>query len=272
MNFAQIREEVFSRLRTTAADSVFWTVADVNRAINDGWEDLADATGWYEVLSRISLIAGRTYYDMRNIGRARAGLRIDEFARTADGSISRSDRSRFASVGFAGSRYGFLSFLAPITARMGSTNRWSRPVQVRSLDAQYRRWEVVYGAMQWMFMRGLWWLGIWPRSATDGPLYAGSSNSYIDLYHTAIPLPLVFDDDTPPFPEEFHYALVDYALYDLFMQDREPKKAMKRWEQYVMLRDKLEKYVDGRTAVDRLHRYQGEINFIYEGPHVRFGP
>lgn len=272
MNFGEMRTEVFQRLRTTANDTVFWNTADVDRAINDGWEDLAEYTGWYEVLSRISLIAGRTYFDMRNLGRRRAGMRIDEFARSADGAISTPDRSRFASFGFALSRYGFAAFLAPLTARMGSTNRWARPIDPRTLDAQYRRWEVVQGAVQWMFMRGLWWLGVWPWSATDGPLYGGNATSYLDLYHTAIPLPLVFDSDTPPFPVEFHQALVEYALYDLFMQDREPKKALKRWSQYVDLRRRLQLYVQNRTSVDRVHRFQGEVSFVYEGPHVRFGP
>lgn len=272
MNFLEMRTEVFQRLRTSAASSIYWSVADVNRALNDGWEDLADYTEWYEVLSRISLISGHTYYDMRNLGRRRAGMRIDEFARSADGAISTPDRSRFANLGFALSAQGFQAFLAPLTARMGSTNRWCRPVPVRTLDANYRRWEVVSGAVQWLFMRGLWWLGTWPHSGVDGPMYGGSESAYVDLYHSALPLPLYYEDDTPPFPEEYHQALVEYALYDLFMQDHEPKKALRRWDQYMLLRDGLRNYVQSRTSIDRLHRYQGEPSFVYEGPAVRFGP
>ena len=60
------------------------------------------------------------------------------------------------------------------------------------------------------------------------------------------------DSDTPGFPQEFHFGIVEYALYDLFAQEGDTQKALKHWMDYEAYENALSKYVDGRMAKDKI--------------------
>jgi hypothetical protein len=129
-----MRSETFRRLNEIATSPVFWTSADVDTAINEGYAELSDASEWYERHLDIALFSNQPYYD----------------ARTVIGS----------------------EFLAPSGAFDYQTNRWLIPTTVRMFDAHDRRWERVDGEPQRVLTRGLWWLGYWPRvqSVTGGSI------------------------------------------------------------------------------------------------------
>lgn len=124
------------------------------------------------------------------------------------------------------------------------TKRWMTSGTVRDWDAEFWQWEHAVGEPVQFTIRGLWWLQF-DRAVS-------STAGTVTVYYTAIPTDLSANSDTPGFPQEFHLALVDYAIYDLLCQDREPKKALFYFERYKARQEALKRYVDQRTGIDRV--------------------
>ena len=209
MNLGELKTEVFRRLNESASSPVFWSVADVERAINDGQEELADATEFYERHTRIDLLSHRTYYDLRHICED--------------------------------------TFIAPRRVYNNEISKWLDPSHVRDFDAIRQRWETNTGQPMKWFMRGTWWLGLYPQPDAD----FGS----IRFYYAAIPPELVEDEDAPQFPDEYHEALIEYAIYDLEAQDAETDQALVHYANYLGFEQRLKRYVDSRLSPDRVERH-----------------
>lgn len=128
MTFAQLKAETFRRLNESSSP-VFWTEADVEDALNDGYAEISDATGWYEKSATIDVLSDRPWYDLRDI---------------------------------IGS-----TFLALGPTFNVTTNRWLTPSSVRDLDSRDRRWETNTGQAQRVMTQTLWWMGFWPRVQAD---------------------------------------------------------------------------------------------------------
>lgn len=124
-----MRADVFRRLHEAASAPVFWTVEDVDTAIDEGYAELSDATEWNEQYLEIDLLTNRPYYDLQTI------------------------------IG--------KTFLSLRPAFDEATNRWLIPSHVRHLDARDRRWERVTGGPQRLLLHGLRWLGLFPRTQTE---------------------------------------------------------------------------------------------------------
>lgn len=134
MTLGEMRSEVYRRLRENASSPVHFTEAEIDSALNEGLEELADATEWCERTVNVQLAKLRTYYDLRSV---------------------------VAPEQFLGMR----------RAHSPSTNRWIEPTALRVLDLEgYTRWETVIGTPYRMFQRGLWWLGLYPHPSADGDL------------------------------------------------------------------------------------------------------
>ena len=129
MKFDAMKLAVFRRLRESSAQPVYFTEAQIEQAINDGYMELSDATEWYERHTTMNLLNNRPYYD----------------ARTTLGE----------------------SFLAFGAAFNTQTNQWLEPTAVSGLDASNRNWELTPGEPNRLVTRGLWWLGYWPRINAD---------------------------------------------------------------------------------------------------------
>lgn len=130
------------------------------------------------------------------------------------------------------------------------TSRYMDVATVQQLDRWYRRWESVTGAEPERFWtRGISWMGLFPNK--------GAASGTVKLYYTALPAALSADADTPGFPQEFHFALVDYAVYDLLCQDREYEKAGRFWQSYLAHAENLRRYVQGRASVPMVRRMGG---------------
>lgn len=212
MTFAEQKAAVFRRLHESATTPVFWTEADVETALNAGYMELSDATEWHEETVTIPLLNNRPYYDLRTV-------------------------------------------VGPTFLRLGAvfhedTSRWLIPTTTRALDAAYRRWEQVTGLPQQVIMRGLWWLGLWPRTTAD----AGTVRADV----VTLPAPLVEDDDEPGYPEAFHDGPIEWALSDLWAQDGEAQRAQSAWQAYLAIEAGLAAWVNDRTAIPRVQGY---------GPH-----
>ncbi len=129
--------------------------------------------------------------------------------------------------------------------RNDQTLRWMRPTTVRELDtAGLQRWETSVGEPDMFAIRGLYWLQF-ERAVS-------STAGTVTVFYSALPADLSANGDTPAFPQEFHLALVDFALYDLLCQDRENHKAIYFWEKYKTREEKLKRYVQQRESIDRV--------------------
>jgi hypothetical protein len=120
------------------------------------------------------------------------------------------------------------------------TNWWLRMTTVRTLDSGDRRWERVTGQPQRMLRRGWRWLGLWPRMPGD----SGTAK----VYYTALPDPLVEDDDEPGFPGQFHMGCVDWAVSDLWAQDGEATFAEIAWQAYIDAEKALGAWIQHRAG------------------------
>jgi hypothetical protein len=140
-----------------------------------------------------------------------------------------------------------VNVLTPLGAFHEDTNRWLTPISPRDLDGGYARWEQVSGPPDRLFTRGLWWIAYHPA--------IGSATGTVKQYVTALPDPLEDDDDEPGFDEDFHPALVEYALAEILPQYGEVTAALKAWEAYGAYEAGLTAHVQGRGSVARVHGY-----------------
>jgi hypothetical protein len=124
------------------------------------------------------------------------------------------------------------------------SDEWLVPVHTRRLDQHdTAQWETSTGDPDKFFMRGGWYLGLTPKPTSSGTA---------KVWYTELPSALSADSDTPGFPQEFHFGIVEYALYDLFAQEGDTQKALKHWMDYEAYENALSKYVDGRMAKDKI--------------------
>jgi hypothetical protein len=129
VTFDELKAETFRRLQEVAAAPVFWTDADVSAALNEGYQEISDATEWYERVVTIDLLRERPYYDLRRIV-------PDPLLRV-------------------GSAFNL------------QTNRWLTPCSVPDLDRGWRRWETTIGEPDHVLIRGLCWLRYWPMNGAQ---------------------------------------------------------------------------------------------------------
>ena len=136
--------------------------------------------------------------------------------------------------------YDLRSLLRRPYLRLGAaynttTSRWLVPGSPVEFDLGDRRWQSRLAEPSSFFVRGSWWLCYWPVQESE----VGA----IKQYYKALPPALSDDDDEPGFSFNYHYALVEYALAELFAQDAEVDLAWQAWQEYT----KYENGVLGRT-------------------------
>lgn len=201
MTLAELRADLKRRLDEASGSGVYFGTEDLNEAINAGYLELSDVTEWNEQSLGIPVLHDRQYYDL------------------------------FSLIGPR-----FLS-IRPIFDEQ--TSHWLIPTPVHTLDAGDPRWERVEGRPHRTFVRGLRWLGIYPRALeADG--------TYLKVVHTALPPVMVEDTDEPGFPETFHVGCVLFALFDLFAQDGETQLAIQALKDYQAVEDALGAWVNRR--------------------------
>lgn len=130
MTRASLRERTFRRLQESATSPVFWTVADVDAALDAAYVEISDETAWCERSFTVDLLKDRPAYDLRTL--------------TPDDVLT------------VGPAFNY------------QTNRWLTPVRPMDLDIHDRRWEQVLGEPSAVIARGLWWVTYYPRSGSDG--------------------------------------------------------------------------------------------------------
>lgn len=191
--------DVVSRVRTRfeQTSSVRWLDAEILDSVKDGLEDIAEATGFHETFVNLRAKAPQTYFDLR----------------------------------------GVLPGAAIVVTKIWSpaTNRWLAYRSPRFLDETYVIWHNVAGGPTNWFLRGVNWLGIFPRLGAGDSVrvhFQGTPDAVTDLK---------VEDD-------YGAALEEYALYDLLCQDGETDRAIERWEAYSERSGGLGAQVERRVA------------------------
>lgn len=202
--------DIRSRVRTRLEHSATtrWSDADVNASINEGLADLSEATRYYERWVSVPLKEKRTYFDLRAL--------TPEIPLSVTGVWH------------------------------DSGTRWLTPINLS--DIGYEEWEETPGNPISWFMRGQWWLGIWPRPSSD-------VDEWLRVYYTGV-APSMDDDEEYPaqLPDEFVAGLEEYALYELQQRDGETDKALFWWGKYKERENALEQYVAHRLTTARTGR------------------
>lgn len=130
MTKADIRAEVRTRLNDQTTN--FYSDADIDEAIDEAYEDMADASEFYERFSNFTATTLRSYFDLSEV--------------LPD------------------------TFLSPRQMFNPTANVWLDPANWRFLDQQRRQWELATGIPRHMMLFGNWWLGIYPKSTADQDL------------------------------------------------------------------------------------------------------
>jgi len=140
-----------------------------------------------------------------------------------------------------------LVVLRPLGAFHEDTNRWLTPISPRDLDGGYARWEQVIGPPDRLFTRGLFWIAYYPAIGSD----SGTVKQYLAVLPDALD-----DEDAPGFDEDYHPALVEYALAEILPQIGEVTAAVAAWDAYTAYERALAAHMQNRGSVARQHGYQ----------------
>lgn len=204
------------RARLPAGSELYWGQSDLVSYYNDALDELSERTEFHERYATVKRRKWATLTDLR-------GILPEEAIRVT-------------------------AVWSP------ATNRWLEPTTVRELDWNLGRgWERNTDLARGWFMRGLWWLGTYPRPGDDvSPLRA-----YFSAMH-----PHVVDDGSqgqgltavPAIPPDFEVALQDHMLYQAFAEHREPRRALGHWADFVARVADLKALVERRVARDRTAR------------------
>lgn len=121
------------------------------------------------------------------------------------------------------------------------TEDWLVPESVMDLRS---RWEQSVGPPRSFFMRGFYWMVVWPKPAAT----TGFHRVYFPglAPHFDFPQAVLYD-----LPDDYIPALEDYSLYDMAVQDGEVDLAMMHWGNYVKRATALKQFVERRTVTAR---------------------
>lgn len=204
MTFAELVAETFRRIGESQTAQVYWTEADVKSALNEGYLDFCEQTRCFEREAEVECVSRVGLMDLR---------------------------TAFPYPVLGVRRIYGRTFNSPLA-----------PTTVKARDDQYNRWEMATGVVRRYFVRGLYWLGLWP--VPDG-------EQKFRVSITSLPDALVNDLDEPQIPVQFHEALIHYAIYDLKLQEDEIKEALASWEDYLKLVAAASKYVGDQIRTPR---------------------
>ena len=214
MDFLALQTAVFGELNEDSTNPVFWSLADVKDAINEGYEEMSEISEWYETTYPLTLSAGTRYYDL--------------FAPTVSTS--------------------YPQILDVVKVYDSTVRRWLTPITTKKLDLTNPVWEQAESASpEHYILRGCFRFGVFPLPTETRTLTLYTHNI---PQGSAVDSPaLVLDTDEPGFPVDFHHGIVSYAVYRLLCEDGEYKKALYNYAEFAAASDLLRKWTSNRGMI-----------------------
>lgn len=122
------------------------------------------------------------------------------------------------------------------------TEDWLVPVDPLDLGS---RWEHATGPPRRVFMRGLFWMVVYPKPETTAGFLRVYFQGHAPYFtHSQAVLRDLIDDYVP--------SLEEYALYDLAAQDGETTRALLHWNAYIAKTKEIANFVERRTVKARV--------------------
>lgn len=215
MDFLALQTAVFGELNEDSSNPSFWTLADVKSAINEGYEEMAEISGFYDSTYSLTLSSGTRYYDL--------------FAPTTVTD--------------------YPQILEVVKVYDSTTRRWLIPTSTKILDATNPVWELAQGpSPEYWMVRGAFRFGVFPLPTETRTLTLYTKNIPQGAV-TGEPA-LVDDTDEPGFQTDFQAGIVAYATYRLLCEDAEYKNmALPYFAEFAAQADALRKWCDNRGAI-----------------------
>ena len=143
--------------------------------------------------------------------------------------------------------------VASITSVWSSArNDW---LQAANLEALGTDWELAVGTPQVFIIRGIYWLGVYPRSE--------GTSDYLRVYFQGIPSRFTHPQAVlGDLPDDFYPAIEDYVLYEMSALDGNPKRALIHWASYQKREKALDDFLRRRTTGARAGRFGGMAGSI----------
>lgn len=142
------------------------------------------------------------------------------------------------------------NLLYPISIYDPTLKKWVATVHIVDLDVKFVRWENVIGRVMELFVRNLFWLG---------GIFKDLQRPTWKMWCALVDGKLTEGYMSPKCPDEWHTALVNYAVYDLLAQDREVDKALGYWKRYMDDAVKLKDFVERRNEYDHWQHVGGGV-------------
>lgn len=189
----------------------YFSTEDYVAAYNDALDEISDATEFFESWVGIKLRKWAVYADLRGL------LPTTVLRVTAVWNVA--------------------------------TQRWLYPTNTRELDETVGPgWEKQVGPARNWFMRGLWFLGMFPTAGDDSSLFRVYFSSL--MQHVEVNGSLATGLTVrPPLVKDLTGAVEDYMLSSLLGDRGESKKALEHWADY-----KEQEMELGRVGKERMSR------------------
>ena len=132
---------------------------------------------------------------------------------------------------------------------------WLRPVSTQMLPWD---WVRSVGEPQVFFTRGIYQIGTWPHS--------NGTAGFLRVHYSGLPQKHrnVTEVTLRDLPDNHLQALEYYCLYEMSMQDREPKRGLQLYQKYLEREKQLRDFIDNRKdEAGRIH--------VLGGGHVEAG-
>jgi len=190
MNRSTIRQNVLEHLREDPSNPVRWSVGEVNRYIDDGYQEVVERTGAV-VDTTVLTAAGNNPY-----------VTLPE------------------------------NTLYPIALKDVTTDMPIDPVHWKVIDNEDSQWvgRVTPTRPDLFAPWGLFEIILFPAYANE---------STVSLIHAIDPGPLASDSAEPDIPTQFHYSLVEYAIWRCMIKDADQERLQRAQMHFQHFEEKM---------------------------------
>lgn len=207
--FAELKASIRARYESSSTTRL--SEERLEKVLNEGIEEVAERTEFYETYIVVPILGGRTYYDLR-------GILPDEAIRVTNIWVPK-------------------------------THWWLKGAHMREFP--FWQWEKAAGSPRRWWMRGLLHMGVFPRLDTtpeDSSSDASHMHVYFTAVPKALTSASQRIYQLPP---DLYDAIEEFAMYDLYVQDGETPKGLQHWAHFKEMIELLKHHKEKRIVQAR---------------------